>query len=168
MRRRRGGLVDRTERDLMIAVRTLRRRPALTAVAVATFGLGIGANTAMFSVVDAVLLRPLPFAEPDRLVRIWSANPRGISRNSMSPPNFLDLRDQAVAAEALSSAAAFTMGEAMTIRTGEPSRGWRRLKNRHEQRGGSGADRCRRGRRRRQLPAGPPRGGSKSGRFVAG
>lgn len=122
MRRRRGGLVDRTSRDIVFALRSLRRRPAVTAAAIATLGLGIGANTAIFSVVDAVLLRPLPFAEPERLVRIWSANPRGIPRNSTSPPDFFDLRDQAVAAGALSSAAAFTAGEAMTLRTGEPSR----------------------------------------------
>jgi len=121
MRRRRSGLSDRLSLDVVLALRSLRRRPATTAAAVLTLGLGIGANTAIYSVVDAVLFRPLPFGEPDRLVRIWSANPRGIQRNAMSPPDFFDMRDGGIASGALTSAAAYTMSDA-TLRTGEPAR----------------------------------------------
>src|SRR4051794_38429807 len=61
--------------DLPFAFRTLARRPAFTVVAVVTLALGIGANTALFTVVDAVLLGRLPFREPERLVVAWCSNP---------------------------------------------------------------------------------------------
>ena len=61
--------------DLRFALRTLARRPAFTAVAVLTLALGIGANTALFTVVDSLLLGHLPFQEPERLVMAWCSNP---------------------------------------------------------------------------------------------
>ncbi len=82
-------------RQLKIAARGLRRQPGFAIVAIVTLGLGIGATAAVFAVVDAVLLQPLPFAEPQRLVRAWSSNPgRGIARFGVSPLDFLDWRKE--------------------------------------------------------------------------
>src|SRR5436305_1895716 len=61
--------------DLRFAGRTLLKRPAFTLIAILTLALGIGANTAIFSVVDSVLLAPLPFHHPERLTMIWASNP---------------------------------------------------------------------------------------------
>jgi predicted permease len=81
--------------DLRYGIRTLRKNPGFTMTAVLTLALGIGANTAIFSVVDAVLLRPLPFPASDRLVRIWESEPReGTFRNVVNGLNFLDWREQ--------------------------------------------------------------------------
>lgn len=88
--------------DLRYAARRLLKSPGFTLIAVLTLGLGIGANTAIFSVVNAVLLRPLPFPDADRLVMVF--NERGDSRVPVSGPNFLDFRDQT---QLFSSSAAY-------------------------------------------------------------
>src|SRR5580658_8506458 len=75
--------------DLRFAARILRKNPGFAAVAVLTLALGIGANTAMFSVVEGVLLAPLQYFHPDRLVMVWENNPR-FPRVWVSYPNFRD------------------------------------------------------------------------------
>ncbi|HKV35468.1 MAG TPA: ABC transporter permease [Pyrinomonadaceae bacterium] len=82
-------------RDLQYALRSLLKRPGLTAIALITLALGIGVNTAIFSAVDSVLLRPLPFKEPERVMAVWEHTPHlGIARNEFAPANYFDLRSQ--------------------------------------------------------------------------
>ena len=81
--------------ELRHAFRQLLKNPGFTAVAVLTLALGIGANTAMFSIIHGVLLKPLPYPEPDRVVTLWERSPqRGIEQDRVSGPNYLDWRAQ--------------------------------------------------------------------------
>ncbi|HEX3236416.1 MAG TPA: ABC transporter permease [Gemmatimonadales bacterium] len=87
--------MDSILQDIRYALRQLRRTPASTAAAVACLALGIGANTAIFSVINAVLVRPLPYPAPDRLVMVFAANEsRHRDRNVVSPGDFLDWKAQ--------------------------------------------------------------------------
>src|SRR5919205_1117394 len=87
-------------KDIRYGVRGLLKRPGFTVIALITLALGIGANTAIFSVVNAVLLRPLPYQDPSRLVTLWGKVVNtGADRMPFSYPNFTDYRNQVQAFE---------------------------------------------------------------------
>jgi putative ABC transport system permease protein len=104
-------------RDLQYGVRMLLKNPGFTIVAVFVLALGIGANSAIFSVVNAVLLRPLPYAQPDRLVIMWEK--ATTQDTSVSYPNYVDWRDQNQVFEQI---AAFRRDSFNLIGAGEPER----------------------------------------------
>ena len=92
-------------KDFRYGVRSLLQRPGFAAVAILTLALGIGANTAIFSVVNAVLLRPLPFADPDRLVMYWEdASFAGFPRNTPAAANYVDIKTQNQVFEGMAAA----------------------------------------------------------------
>jgi putative ABC transport system permease protein len=107
-------------RDLRHGVRTLLKQPGFTAIAVLTLALGIGANTAIFSVVNAVLIRPLPYKNPDQLIAVYEKRPAlGRERGFVSPPDFIDWRAQNTVFENI---AAYTSWTANRTDGDEPER----------------------------------------------
>ncbi|MGH8436667.1 MAG: hypothetical protein ACRERX_19875, partial [Pseudomonas sp.] len=82
--------------DLRFAWRSLRKSPGFTLTVLATLGLGIGATTAIFSLVNALLLRPLPYPESERMAMVWQDHSRsgGPAQEWFTPPDFRDLREQ--------------------------------------------------------------------------
>ena len=103
----RAELSDEIGQDIRFAFRQLRRNPGFTAIALITLALGVGANTAIFSVVRGVLLRELPYAQPDRLTRVYSRIERGMV--SVSPADFNDWRRQSTRFAALAASAEGTV-----------------------------------------------------------
>jgi len=96
--------------DLRHAIRLLFKSLGFTLIAVLTLTLGIGANSAIFSVINTVLLKPLPFAKPNELVMLWGRSPETGGRESQSFPDYVDFRDQSTTIRNL---AAYT--EAATV-----------------------------------------------------
>src|SRR5688572_3567234 len=91
-------------RDVRYAVRSLRKRPGFSLVVILTLALSIGANTAIFSVVDAVLLSPLPYSAPDKLVVLSAKNEKqNVTEQPISYPNLVDLKEQNQVFENLSA-----------------------------------------------------------------
>ncbi len=116
--------------DVRYGARMLRRSPGFAAAAILTFALGIGANTAIFSIVDAAILRPLPYDEPDRIVNVSQHNPQtGRQTDGMMPRDFLDWRERTDLFEhiALIGGGAFTLvgdGEPEEIRVNRVTEGF--------------------------------------------
>jgi putative ABC transport system permease protein len=115
-----GVLMHAFWQDFTYALRVLRRQPGVTFVAVLTLALGIGANSAIFSAVNAVLLRPLPYDDPDRLMTVWEKRPaEGVNDNVVSPADFLDWTRMNQSFEAM---AAMTNTTADLTGVGEPEK----------------------------------------------
>src|SRR5712671_5341316 len=100
-------LIETLFQDLRFAARMLLKNPGFTAIAVLTLALGIAATTAIFSVVYGVLLRPLPYNDPSRIVSIFEVTPKG-TWNRLADPNFDDFRDQSGSFEAIAKYSAYT------------------------------------------------------------
>ena len=101
-----GNWIDNLLRDLRFSLRSLRKSPGFFAVAVITLAMGIGATVAAFSVVNAVLLRPFAFKDPQRLLWIYSQRPDN-ARTNFSLPEYCDYRDQTTSFDALAGVASF-------------------------------------------------------------
>src|SRR5579862_8425494 len=104
--------------DIKVAIRMLTRNPGFTAIAILTLALGIGANTALFTVFNGVLLSPLPFPQPDRLTLLFEFN-HGFRHSSISYPNFLDWQSNNRTFESI---AAYRSDSATLTGAGEPDR----------------------------------------------
>src|SRR5204862_5535147 len=112
------GNVQAPMHDIRYALRALRKQPVFTLVAVLTLTLGIGANTAIFSLLYQTLLRPLPYGSADRLVFVWNSYPlMGLPQASVSIPDYLDRKTQAPAIE---DATLFTGRSANLAEEGRP------------------------------------------------
>src|SRR6185369_459262 len=111
--------LDALGRDLRCAVRMLRRNPAFAGAVVLTLALGIGSNTAIFSVYDAALLKPLPYGDPERIVMIWEKQARNGSLGTVAPADFVDWRTQT---SSFSEMAAISNANFILTGYGEPAR----------------------------------------------
>lgn len=110
---------DILRQDLPYTARTLGRARGFAMTAILVTGLGVGANTAVFSITDHVLIRPLPFADSDRLVKLWE-HPPGYARMELSSPNYRDWRDRSVSFEEMG---AYHAVSANLVGIGDPETG---------------------------------------------
>src|SRR5215218_1174814 len=113
--------MDTLIKDLRYGFRSLLKRPGVTAIALIALALGIGANTAIFSLVNAVVLQSLPYPDADRLVWAWGTVRTRISRGSVSPPDYLDFRNQNKTFEHFGASTTLP-GSANLTGIGEPER----------------------------------------------
>jgi predicted permease len=114
-----GRLLEAVLQDVRYALRWLGRNPIFTIAVITTLALGIGATTAVFSVVDSVLLRPFPYPNSERVVRIWNTfPPRGMNEIPLSEPEFLEYRQN----RSLAHVAGFSLGTETLTGTGDPLR----------------------------------------------
>jgi len=113
--------MDSVIKDLKFAIRSSLKRPGFTVIALVALALGIGANTAIFSLVNAVVLRPLPFPESDRLVWVFGNVRNGTSRASVAPLDFVDYRNQNKTFEQFAASGSITLPATLTG-SGEPER----------------------------------------------
>ncbi len=113
------GAIEALFQDIRYALRMLRKSPSFTAIAILTLALGIGATTAIFSVVDAVVLQPLPYPHPSRLVLVYTANRQaGIAESTLTYPDFTEIRD---ANHVFSAVAGMASHDLTLTGRGEPS-----------------------------------------------
>jgi len=112
-----GGVFETLVQDVRYGARMLAKHKAFTSIAVITLALGIGANTAIFSVVNELLLRPLPYRDADRVVMLWEVTPEGRHQNSTSRGNFRRWREQTTSYQQI---AAFTDFRFILTGAGEP------------------------------------------------
>ena len=110
--------VDMLKRDLHYTTRTVSRSPGFALTAILVTALGIGANTAVFSIVNHALIRPLPFADSDRLVRLWE-DVEGYGHTELSPPNYRDWQQRSTSFETMAAFANLSMN---LVGNGTPER----------------------------------------------
>src|SRR5262245_25898344 len=117
-----GSFIEGTLKDARYAARILWRSPGFTAFAILTIALALGANAAIFSLVDGVLLKPNGYPEPEQIVQIWEKHPQG-SRNGIAPANYIDWTRQAQSFDAMAAQSGATLsytggGEPKSLRAG--------------------------------------------------
>jgi hypothetical protein len=111
--------------DLRYSVRMLRARPGFTLIVIITLAIGIGTNTAIFSVVNAVLLKPLPYREPAKLVRVYTEFPTmNLRKFWMSPPEYIDIQKEASRGSRSAHGPSAASTSARAVRPSESPRPW--------------------------------------------
>ncbi|HET9399536.1 MAG TPA: ABC transporter permease [Candidatus Acidoferrales bacterium] len=113
-------MIEPIVRDLKFGLRTLRKNPGFAAAAILTLALGIGANSAIFSIIESVLLKPLPYAQPGQLVEIFNKYPPQFPKVGLSPGDYADWKRQATSYSEMGGYIEISFGENLTGDGGEP------------------------------------------------